>query len=54
MKKLLRNVLLSGMLFIFLPTQVIADDNSVFSRYEQAKLKITYQGEVGNLLQQLA
>lgn len=54
MKKLLRNVLLSGMLFIFLPTQVIADDSSLFNRYEQAKLKITYEGEAGNLLQQLA
>lgn len=54
MKKLINKILFSGMAFIFLPPQVIADDSSLFNRYEQAKLKITYEGEAGNLLQQLA
>lgn len=54
MKKLMNKTLLTSLIYLFINTPVFADDNALFSRYEQAKLRIAYEGQAGELLQQLA
>ncbi|QLB43992.1 MULTISPECIES: hypothetical protein [Mannheimia] len=55
--KYLRKAVISALLAYGITSNVFAgevDKSAQFKRYEQAKLKLTYEGEVGNLLQLLA
>ncbi|AFU19304.1 hypothetical protein [Actinobacillus suis] len=54
MKKLMNKTFLTGLVCLFVNAPVLADDNALFNRYEQAKLRIAYEGQAGELLQQLA
>ncbi|AIZ79338.1 hypothetical protein [Actinobacillus equuli] len=54
MKKLMNKTFLTSLVCLFVNAQALADDNELFNRYEQAKLRIAYEGQTGELLQQLA
>lgn len=46
--------LLIGVIGYLTHTFAIANENTQITRYEQAKLRLVYEGNVGNLLQQLS
>ncbi|MFA9499952.1 hypothetical protein ACERCG_05910 [Mannheimia sp. E30BD] len=52
--RLLSKALIAAMAGLFIHTSTLANDDAQISRYEQAKLRLSYEGDVGNLLQQLS
>ncbi|WGE82498.1 hypothetical protein [Actinobacillus equuli] len=54
MKKLMNKTFLTSLVCLFVNAPALANDNELFNRYEQAKLRIAYEGQAGELLQQLA
>lgn len=52
--RFLGKTLIAGMVGLFIQTSALATDDTQISRYEQAKLRLSYEGEVGSLLQQLS
>ncbi|AHG79198.1 hypothetical protein X875_5800 [Mannheimia varigena USDA-ARS-USMARC-1388] len=46
--------LIMSMIGLFIQNSALANDDAQISRYEQAKLRLSYEGDVGNLLQQLS
>lgn len=43
-----------GLIGLGTQNTIFANDDAQISRYEQAKLRLSYDGNVGNLLQQLS
>ncbi|WP_044024379.1 hypothetical protein [Actinobacillus ureae] len=54
MKKLMNKTFLTSLVCLFVNASAFANDDVQFNRYEQAKLRIAYEGQAGELLQQLA
>ncbi|WGE68521.1 hypothetical protein NYR78_05685 [Actinobacillus equuli subsp. haemolyticus] len=54
MNKLMNKTFLTSLACLFVNAAAFADDSALFNRYEQAKLRISYEGQAGELLQQLA
>ncbi|WGE49816.1 hypothetical protein NYR68_05890 [Actinobacillus equuli subsp. haemolyticus] len=54
MKKLMNKTFLTSLVCLFTNASAFANDDAQFNRYEQAKLRIAYEGQAGELLQQLA
>ncbi|MEG9499151.1 hypothetical protein [Mannheimia indoligenes] len=52
--RFLGKTLIAGMVGLFIQTSALATDDTQISRYEQAKLRLSYEGDVGSLLQQLS
>ncbi|QLB19333.1 hypothetical protein [Mannheimia granulomatis] len=54
MKRLFRKSLIIGIAGLFMHTLAVANEEANITRYEQAKVRLSYEGSVGNLLQQLS
>ncbi|WP_150540043.1 hypothetical protein [Actinobacillus vicugnae] len=54
MKKLMNKTFLTSLICLLVNASAFANDSALFNRYEQAKLRIAYEGQAGELLQQLA
>lgn len=52
--RFLGKTLIAGIVGLCIQTSTLANDDAQISRYEQAKLRLSYEGDVGNLLQQLS
>lgn len=52
--RLLGKTVIAGMLGLCFSALAIANTDAQISRYEQAKLRLSYEGSAGNLLQQIA
>lgn len=54
MAQFLRKTLMVIIAGLFIHSPLFANSDTQISRYEQAKLRLSYEGNVGNLLQQLS
>lgn len=52
--RFLGKMLLTTLVGVFIQSTALANDDAQITRYEQAKLRLSYEGNVGNLLQQLS
>lgn len=52
--RFLGKTLIAGVLGLLMQTATLANSDAQINRYEQAKLRLSYDGNVGNLLQQLS
>ncbi|MDD0824456.1 hypothetical protein PTQ27_08270 [Mannheimia sp. AT1] len=50
----LRKAFIAAIVGLFIQGLALANSDTQISRYEQAKLRLSYEGDVGNLLQQLS